>query len=179
MPSKLPFRLTSFTCFVWERDCILRIIFSPNFLVALKAPKNKEQSIVELTFKRHVDFYEIKWERGRNWRGTNSYDGAKEVVKKFVINWKKHTIESLDKIQKEKEEKEIKTFIAKLNSEDVSFLWKSKPTTPEQIAIKKKIDELEAKNKITKEFEIDDSKTEVLPNGGVIIGGKYIWDIVK
>ncbi|MPQ43805.1 leukocidin family pore-forming toxin [Clostridium tarantellae] len=152
--------------------------FSPNFLVALKAPKNKSQSLVEITFKKHMDFYEIKWARGRNWYGSNSYDCTKQVVKKFVIDWKKHTIKSFDEVQKEKETKELKELVTKLNNEYSAFM-NSSATTPEEIAIQKRVEDLEAKNKITRTFEDNESETKILPDGGVIIGGKWVWELVK
>ncbi|MPQ44850.1 leukocidin family pore-forming toxin [Clostridium tarantellae] len=66
--------------------------FSPNFLVALKAPKDKKESIVEVTFKRHIDKYELAWIQVR-WFGNAKHNADERVAtKKFVINWENHTI---------------------------------------------------------------------------------------
>ena len=68
--------------------------FSPDFLVALSAPKDKKQSIVSINFKKQLDHYTLEWS-GFNWFGYNFYNNTISSTYKFLIDWQKHTIKVL------------------------------------------------------------------------------------
>lgn len=58
-----------------------------------------------------------------------------------------------------------------MNSQNIVSM-NSETTNSEQLAIKKKVEELELKNKIQRFFEENPSSRKVLPDGEVILDGK-------
>ena len=70
--------------------------FSPDFLVALDAPKDKKQSIVKINFTRYMDQYCLDWS-GFNWYGSNFSVGECSTSSRFLIDWQNHTISALYK----------------------------------------------------------------------------------
>ena len=151
--------------------------FSPNFLIALKAPKNKKETIVDVTLRRQTDFYDLHWSVGK-WLGNNAYDHETKAVQRFVIDWDKHTIKTIEQFNKEKETKEIRALIKKLNHED-NDIMETMPTTQDKIKLKQRVGQLEKEKKIERMFEENPNETEYLANGGVILHGKWKWEIVK
>lgn len=70
--------------------------FSPNVVIALKAPKNTEKSKLVLTYNVYKDVYSLYWSTSQ-WTGSNSSIKTPEETKHiYEIDWQKHTI----KIQK-------------------------------------------------------------------------------
>ncbi|MPQ45132.1 beta-channel forming cytolysin [Clostridium tarantellae] len=72
--------------------------FSPNFSVALKAPKDKETSTIEVTFSRGMDEYFIDWDN-TEWVGCNRKSGTRTVKQYFTLDWKNHTVTPLNKTE--------------------------------------------------------------------------------
>ncbi|MGL5245855.1 MAG: leukocidin family pore-forming toxin [Sarcina sp.] len=72
--------------------------FSPNFLVALKAPKGKKESIVTVGLGRSMDKYILEWS-GFNWFGYNFSNDKSNMYQSFLIDWKDHTIKPIETIE--------------------------------------------------------------------------------
>ena len=66
--------------------------FSPNMVVALKAPKNFEKSRLNIRFDKYVDRYHIFWTTTQ-WTGENFTGGDPESsVHSYELDWKNRTI---------------------------------------------------------------------------------------
>ncbi|AYE34925.1 beta-channel forming cytolysin [Clostridium septicum] len=69
--------------------------FSPEVVVALKAPKGTKTSAITVKYTRFSDEYKLNWS-GTEWYGTNNklnkLDNSSET---FVLDWENHTVEHL------------------------------------------------------------------------------------
>lgn len=66
--------------------------FSPNMVIALKAPKGTEKSNLSIDFQRSLDTYRIDWSTTQ-WFGTNNAASQPESnIHNYELNWKEHTI---------------------------------------------------------------------------------------
>ena len=65
--------------------------FSPNMVVAIKAPKDTKVSEIGLSYKRTTDIYGLTWS-GTEWRGKNEPHQTYSTEHTYIIDWENHTI---------------------------------------------------------------------------------------